>query len=184
MRFFFLRKKTWTPDMGVTAETKLSDIGPFIEYIKSEARERLKNAAHERYCDPAGITVGELIELMHGRFDIIDLYDRNDPDMTALQYFWLESFRDMSEKLKRTLDVLKPPQPDGSARFSQACRPMTMEESMLIFCREYFQLHSFDEARGIYLSDFLLAKKDRYNQAAYEKARLDYQKLQNQSKKR
>lgn len=184
MKFFFKRRKPWTPKDGVTNETKFAEIGPFLEYFKEDTREELKRAAQVRYGDPAGMTVGEFIAISHGDFSLIDLFDKNDPDMTALQYFWLESFKDMAEQMKKALDVLKPPQPDGAAQFSQACRPMNMEESMLLFCREYFQLHSFNEARDIYLSDFLLAKKDRYNVAVFEKSRSDHYKLKHQNTKK
>ena len=53
---------------------------------------------------------------------------------------------------------------------ASVCYPVEFGESLLLFSREYFQLHSFKEASNINLADLLIAKKDAYNKAAFERA--------------
>lgn len=179
---FFKRRKIWTPDAGVTFETKMSDLAPFNDYLKPSTVAELKKAAEGSYGDPWGMTVGELLTFMRGDFSAIGV-SRSDTDMKVLQFYWIESFREMAEALEKTFKALQPPQPKGAVEFSKACKPMTFEESSLVFLRDYFHLHTFEEARRLPISDLLLAKKDRYNQAAFEKARSDYYERQRQSKK-
>ena len=52
---------------------------------------------------------------------------------------------------------------------SKNCYPTEFAESMLIFSRSYFGLHSFKEATHITLGDFILAKKDSYNSTVFQK---------------
>lgn len=57
-------------------------------------------------------------------------------------------------------------------------------EGMLVFVRQYFGLRSFSEAEKVTLADFLLAKKDSYINATFQRNLLDVQKKEFNAKTR
>ena len=85
---------------------------------------------------------------------------------------WLDEFISAAEGL-----TLKPTPKQIAA--SSGCRPVTFEESVYFFMREYFGLSSFDAVRDLTVSDYLLAKKDTYNKQVVERALLNRVKNDN-----
>lgn len=175
------RVHIWTLDEGVDKDTKMAFLAPFLEYLKEDTRKQLKEAAVAVYGDPWSKELGILFDGIRGKFPEYIMPSKPE-DLTVLQYFWLEAFKDMVEALLRTLEKLRPPQSKDAAAAMKACRPMSFEESTLVFCREYFGLHSFSEVRDLTISDLLLAKKDRYNTAAYERARAELMERRQKTK--
>lgn len=182
--FAKIRRKPWTLDKGVTDKTKFYEIAPFIEFLKESTTKELKRAAEAKYGDTWGITLGQFIEFSKGNFKSIG-FDRERPDeLTALQYFYIAAFKDMAEGFTKALEALRPPQTTEAEEAAKACKKMSFEESMLVFCRDYFGLHNFNDARSLQIADILLAKKDRYNHVAFEKARADIHERLQKAKKR
>lgn len=79
---------------------------------------------------------------------------------------WVEEFISVAEEL-----TLKPTPKQIAA--ASGCRPVTFEESVYFFMREYFGLQSFDAVADLPVSDYLLAKKDTYNKQVVERATLN-----------
>ena len=56
-----------------------------------------------------------------------------------------------------------------SIRVSQGCLDYAFDESVYVFCRSYFNLHTFADVDKLKVADLILAKRDAYNQAVVER---------------
>lgn len=185
MRLFakFRKRHAWTLDQGVTENTRFADIAPFVDYLKPTTRAELKKAAEVKYGSPWALTLGNFFDCIKGNFQVIGAKTYEPVSLLALQYFWVEAFRDFVESLTATLDQLKPPAPKDAEEAAKACKPMEIEQGITVFCREYFGLHRFSDVRGLYISDLLLARKDVYNKAAFNMARSAIEERKRKAKK-
>lgn len=170
--------------MRVTDKTKYLDFAPFVDLVDESSEAELKKAAEARYGDMWTITIDQFGEYAAGDFSRIGVNTDTDfsfwqkvgivlhvykPGMTVLQYYYILRFGDFVGELVKTLDALKVPQDAREKKASERCRQMTFQESILVFVRNYFGLHSFADAGQLTLADFLIAKKDTYNKAVFEK---------------
>lgn len=159
--------------MQVTEKTKFAEIAAFAPYFDQSSIESLKSAAERKYGTPWALTLGQFFQVADGDYSLVGIDFTQPNKITALQYYWMESFKDMSMKLKKAVDSLSvEPTPDAKAA-SVGCRKMTFQESVKVFCREYFGLHSFRAVDDLTLDDFLLARKDSYNKSIFEKGMAD-----------
>lgn len=168
--------------MQVTESTKLFEIGAFLPFIEQSSVKDLKSAAERLYGNPWGLTLGEFFAYSEGDYSGIGVDFGHADQITALQYYWMESFKDMCKTLNQSLTALSvAPTPDAK-KACVACRKMSFQESVKVFCREYFGLASFREVDDLTLDDLLLAKKDSYNKAIFEKGMAEIHKQKTQSK--
>lgn len=162
--------------MQVTEKTKLSEMGAFLPYIEQSSIKELKNAAEGLYGSPWGLTLGEFFTCSEGDYSRIGIDFAHPEEITLIQYYWMMSFKEMCEALNSALTKMSvAPTPDAREA-SSACRKMTFRESVNVFCREYFGLTSFRAVDDLTLDDLLLAKKDAYNKAIFEKGMAEIQK--------
>lgn len=168
--------------MQIDDTTLFSDVAHFIPYLEQSSIKDIKSAAERKFGTPWGLTIGELFTCMDGEFGIIGVDKRHPETLTAFQYYWMESFKDMCESLSKTLNALSVEQSADAKQASAACRPMGFQEGIKVFCREYFGLHSFGAVGALTLDDLLLAKKDQYNKAIFEKGMAHILSLKNKKK--
>ena len=154
--------------MNITKETSYTDFAlEEEEFIDEETEDKIIEASKEVYGDYYDLTIENLIDFTTEGTDAYD--ELMDEKITVFRVYW---FKGLSEFLKTYLNLLKnfvvKESPEESIA-SKACYPVEFGESLLIFAREYFGLHSFKEASQITLSDLLIAKKDAYNKSVFEK---------------
>lgn len=154
--------------MNITKETPYYDFVEEEEFIDEETVQSIIEASKEVYGDYYELTIENLIDYTKENTDAYDELMNNN--ITVFRVYW---FKGLSEFLKTYLNLLKnfavKESPEESIA-SKACYSVEFGESLLIFAREYFQLHSFKEAANINLADLLIAKKDAYNRTVFERA--------------
>lgn len=153
--------------MNISKETLYYDFVEEEEFIDKETVQSIIEASKEVYGDYYDLTIENLIDFTEEGTTAYD--ELMDEKITVFRVYW---FKGLSEFLKTYLNLLKNfvvKESPKESMASKACYPVEFGESLLIFAREYFNLHSFKEASQITLSDLLIAKKDAYNKAIFEK---------------
>lgn len=153
--------------MNITKETLYYDFVEDEEFIDKETEDKIIEASKEVYGDYYDLTIENLIDFTKEDTDAYDELMNNN--ITVFRVYW---FKGLSEFLKTYLNLLKNfvvKESSEESIASKACYPVEFGESLLIFAREYFNLHSFKEAANINLADLLIAKKDAYNKSVFEK---------------
>lgn len=155
--------------MIVSRETKYDDKFIALEKVfETGEKKRLRAAAVKDMYGDAGfwsLTIGEMFALMDG--DVRSLM-QHDGD-TVYDVYRCKAFEKFADDFVRCVDALTLKATAAERANTQGCKAMTFKESTLIFVRRYFGLHSFIEAEGITLADYIIAKKDDYNASVVER---------------
>ena len=152
--------------MRVTEQTRYDEqFAAAEEYLTDKGKQALRDAAVELYGDPWQLTIGEFVAVSQN--DLSRLGDLTRP--TVLQKYWIEAFHAFAEELTKALDALKMPQDAQEMAAAECMRKVSMAEGMLVFARSYFGLHSFAEAEKVTMLDYVIAKRDKYNSAIYQR---------------
>lgn len=139
------------------------------EYIDERQRRELYERAQEHIGKHYGeLTIGEFFGCLRGDFSAIGAGERWQ-DVTQGQYIWAMGFASFLDDLTGTLARLTPPMTPEQKAAQAACLRVGFEESVLVFVQQYFGLHSLREAEELTLNEYMIAKKDRYNAAVFEK---------------
>lgn len=154
--------------LKVDRHTTPAELAPFSACITEASRLRIREAAvRDRFGEAGfwGMTIGDLVTVMGG--DDRPLYrsgGRTVYDMAVVEAFkaWMDDFI-------ATLKGLTLPPTPLTAGTTSGTRPNTFEESVYIFCRQYFGLTSFALADRLTVADYLLARKDDYNKAVIDR---------------
>ena len=117
------------------------------------------------------ISVGQFCDLAKG--DVLTLGVADDDRDSLYALYLLKSFARFAETLGDALERMSVPQSEQDKAILRNLPKQTIEEAMLIFVRGYFNLKSFDDATKIKMLDFLIAKKDTYTKAMFEKSRAE-----------
>lgn len=155
--------------MKVTKNTKLVDFQYAVGLITEDSRAELIAQAQGLFGEYWQTTIGNFFAMGKGDFESVGINVTMPQYMTVLQYYYIEGFKDFCETFSTTMDNLKVKQSPEESRAAAACLPMSMEEGMLTFVRAYFGLPSFKAAEQVPLCDFLIAKKDKYNEQVFER---------------
>lgn len=152
--------------MKINNNTKYADFVGVEKYIKPAEKEKLKAAAESYFVSMADLTFGQYWEACNGHPETI-IGDYAEP--TVLQVFWLQRLREFTDELARMLQNMQPPHTAIEMQAAAAMQKCTFAESILIFLRTYFSLQSFHDAEKITIGELLIAKKDAYNTAIYQR---------------
>lgn len=166
--------------MIVTNETRYADFQPTEKYLKPASVDALKKASERAYVGMYELTFGQFLRASGGDFSEV-LGDMSDP--TVLQVYWCKRFADFQAEFG---DALKNTQVQPTADQKQAASGLpqqTFAEAMLTFGRAYFGLHSFAEAENLTLGDLIIARKDVYISAMFERRLQAIQMKKYKSKK-
>lgn len=152
--------------------SKYVDILPFVT---DESRKVLMEQA-AKIRDPYTLTLAEFFACCDSDFGCVVKDTKN---ITTGEGLWLEIFRDFVEDFGKILERLVIPQTPEQKQASSNCLPVEWQEGMLVFVRSYFGLKSFSEAENVTIGDYLLAKKDEYNTAIFQRnmAKIQTQKI-------
>lgn len=158
--------------MKVTETTKYREFLQFEGYVIPESVQALKQAAERKFKPCHLLTIAEFWGVSAGNYELLG--DMTDP--TVLQVYWMLRFKEFCEAFTKTLEKLQPPQTPEQAQAASGTVEIPPQQSMLIFVRDYFGLRSFAEAEQCTLNEYILAKKDKYNQAVMQHNYLNLQK--------
>lgn len=152
--------------------SKYVDVLPFVT---DESRKSLMERA-AKIRDPYTLTLAEFFSCCEGDFECV-IKDQNNP--TTGEGLWLEMFRGFIADFGKILERLVITQTPEQKKASANCLTVEWQEGMLVFVRAYFGLKSFTEAETITIGDYLLAKKDEYNTAIFQRnmAKIQTQKI-------
>lgn len=141
------------------------------DYLKADAREQIKSAALERYGSYHELTIGRFSECLDGDFSrAVGEYHTGRIDGTWLQVYWMRGFIDFAKEYTETLKKLSPAMDADEERAASGLLDTTLIESILVFARNYFGMHSFSETENkITLGEILIAKKAVYNETTFRK---------------
>lgn len=158
--------------MKVTNDTLWLAFAPCVEYLKQGELDKITKAAPNAVIGNGGyyvLTIAQLAAIINHN-DVSVIVDKDEDDYTVYEYYTIQGLRNWFELFVKQVEKLTIPTTAQEREASQACHEVTFIESLLLFAREYFSLHSFREAEEMTLADVLLAKKDAYNKAAFQKA--------------
>lgn len=141
---------------------------PFANLVKDEQMDELRQAAVRDKFGDAGfyaMSVGDFTSVLSG--DVRPLMQSGG--RTVFDACRVEAFRLFVDELAATLKRLTVPPTAESMKLNAGTMPSEFTESVYLFCRSYFNLHSFEAADKLRLSEFVLAKKDDYNRQVVER---------------
>lgn len=164
--------------MIVTNATKYADFQHTEKYLKNAAVDDLKKAAERAYVGMYELTFGQFLRISDGDFSVV-LGDMSEP--TVLQVYWAKRFADFQKEFGDALKSTQVQPTPEQTRASNGLPKQTFAESMLTFGRAYFGLHSFREAENLTLGDLIIARRDAYISAMYERRlqRIQMEKYKN-----
>lgn len=156
--------------MTITSKTLYADFEQYESVLTEESVQELKQAAQDYFKPCHLLTIDEFWGLLRKDFQLLG--DMKNP--TVLQVYWCKAWAAFLEQFTKTCEKLSPKDPEADA-IQSGCVQMQPQENMLIFVREYFGLKSFTEAGRVTIGEYVLARKDHYNQ---NKMRKNYEALQ------
>lgn len=150
--------------MKVTAKTLYDDAFICLEpTFEAGEMERLRKTATLVNIGKDGfysMTIGDLLRCMDGDFSPLMKHDGT----TVFDVYCIKDFSVFCDQFVKMVDslTLKPTADDS--KNARGTKKLTFAESLLIFCRRYFGLHSFADVERLTLADYVIAKKDDYNE--------------------
>lgn len=163
------------------------DAAAVLDNMTDESRERVRAAVLQQYGRFEDIRLVDFIAFSNGDFTPYGI-DANKPEeMTVAQYVWLYEFRKFVDLFNKINSGLSIPDTADTRKAKIGQKSMSFAEYLLVFCRDYFGFHTFDEAaERLTVSDYLTAAKDRYNDAIFKRnmARIEQEKLKQQQRRK
>ena len=168
-------------------DTLTFEAAAVVDNLTDESREQVRAAVLQQFGRFEDITLADFISYTNGDYTPAGI-DREHPEnMTVGQYVWLLEFRKFVDLFNKINSGLAVPETADAKKARKGQKPMTFAEYLLVFCREYFGFHTFDEAaERLTVSDYLTAAKDRYNDAIFKRnmARIEQEKLKQQQRRK
>lgn len=155
--------------MKIDRNTKYKDFAPLEPYMSKGEADRIKAAAVRERFGADGfytMTIGDMFAVLAG--DIRPLLLKASPD-TVFAVYLAKAFADFMDTLIANLKRLTLPPTAEQVKHSQGCIPSAFDESVYVFCRNYFGLQGFEAVERLKVADLLLAKKDAYNAAIVDR---------------
>lgn len=143
---------------------KYIDILPFVT---DEDRKLLVEISANSIQPVYEMELGTFFACCNGDFTRV-IKDINNP--STAEVLWCEHFAEFLKTFSSIITKLTIPQTSDQKRASESCLPIEWQEGMLVFVRRYFGLKSFGEAEKVILADYILAKKDDYNETMFNRA--------------
>lgn len=143
-----------------TTAREFAEIEP---YVSDAQRAAIKDAAVRSLFGEAGfygMTIGAMLDAMHGNYKGI----RQDDGNTCFDIMRIEAFADWVDEFLDVVQRLTPKPSPKQMKNAAGTIKMTFDESVYVFCRAYFGLPNFDAVNGLTVGDYVLAKKDDFNQ--------------------
>lgn len=138
-----------------------------LENMDEASAARLQEDAESVYGSPWGLSLRDFFALIEGDFSHIGITKENFISASVRQYIWMKDFRECERSVTELLKAWQVPMTVEAQRASKNCLKMQPKEGVIVFVRKYFNLPNFEATMDIPLSDFILAKKDEFNNALF-----------------
>lgn len=149
---------------------------PLLSGMDEESKNRLIEDAERVYGSPWGLALKDFFALSEGDLTYIGLEKADYIKASVRQYIWMMSFRECVERVTGLVNAFQVPLSDEAKQANEKCLKMGFKEVTLIFVRKYFGLRSFEEAENTTLSNFIVAKKDAFNNGIFQYAMNEIQR--------
>lgn len=159
--------------MRIDSNTLWEEIKDTYDFWSEESKEKVIAEC----CKMHGVedfyllTISQLVQITNGNVSFLMIEDNG----TAYEYIFVLELKNFVENYINILTSYQLPQSQDEKNSSKKCVELSFCESLLIFVKNYFNLHSFEQAEQIRLCDLLIAKKDAYNTAVFEKEMIKIQ---------
>ena len=170
--------------MSIDPTSQASDYLILLDNIDEASMQRLQEDAESIYGSPWGLPLRVFFAILEDDYSHIGIEKRDFINATVRQYVWMKSFRECEKQLSEMLQAWQVPQTTEAQRASAKCLKMQPKEGVIVFTRKYFNLPNFDATMDIPLSDFVLAKKDEFNNALFRYHMEQQQRAKLQQKKK
>lgn len=163
------------------------DAAAVLENMTDESREHVHAAVLQQFGRFEDIKLADFISYTSGDYTPAGIDSEHPENMTIGQYVWLLEFRKFVDLFNKINSGLSIPDTADTRKAKTGQKPMSFAEYLLVFCRDYFGFHTFDEAADkLTVSDYLTAAKDRYNDAIFKRnmARIEQEKLKQQQRRK
>lgn len=159
--------------MKITPKTPYNDEWLDLErFIDDSEKQRIEVAAEKLYLGEGGyysLTLSQFIKLTANNISALDSVPLDLG--TVFCVYFLSGLRRFLERYIKMLETYSVKPTEKEKQASASCCKMSVGESLLIFARGYFGLHSFADAEKVTLDELLIAKRDTYNNIVYERAK-------------
>ena len=147
----------------IDRHTTAREFAEIEKYVSDEQRKAIKEVAVRSLFGEAGfygMTIGSMLDAMHGNYEGI----RQDDGNTVFDIMRIEAFKEWLDEFLSVAETLTPKPTARQVKNSMGTIRLSFDEAVYIFCRSYFGLPNFDAVNELTVGDYLLAKKDDYNQ--------------------
>lgn len=155
--------------MRIDANTKYDDFCMWEPFLVEGQAEAIEKAAVRNRFGADGfwaMTLGDLFETLSGNTKRLTW--GVSPDSVFAVYL-AKAFSAFIEDFIAKLKALTLPPTPEAMRASQGCLNCTFDESVYVFCREYFNLKTFGDVERLKVADLIMAKKDTYNKGIVDR---------------
>lgn len=154
--------------MKITAKTLYRDFIATERIARAEDLKRLKDEAEKAVHLYWALPLEKFLAVCRGDVSAVGI--NPTAELTVINKYWLDGFRDFVETFAQACKAFTPPQTAEGRRAEDACKHYTVEEGLYVFCQRFFGLHSFAEADNITMREIYIAKKATYNDVVSQMA--------------
>lgn len=151
--------------MIVTRDTKYAEFKDFEKFLDDESIANLKRAAEVEFVPMYEMTFVQFLQACEDTTTIIGKKD----NPTVLQVYWEKRFEEFKKEFEEKIKSTNVPPTKEAALAAKDLPAQTFAEGILVFGRQYFGLHNFREAEQLTLGDIIIARKDAYNTAIFQR---------------
>lgn len=152
----------------VNLDQKWSEVAYFYTSNPNAMEEVMKHVeGKDKRFDLLAMTCGELCTLIDG--GVPESLRRMSDNCTLRQYCRLvRSIRDGVRGFMSFLEKTTPPQTPLQRQSATGLIEITMEESVLLTLKSFYNLHSLEDAQRMSVYEYMIARRSEYNRLAAE----------------
>lgn len=162
--------------MKIDPESNFVQYAILLENMDAASRERLEADAESVFGSPWEMKLGDFFAVMEDDWSFFGANKERWYEASVRQFIWLKMFRDCEMRVGELLKSWQVPTSKEAKQASSHCLKMTPKEGVIVFTRRYFGLPNFNAAMEIPLSDFIVAKKDEFNNGLFQYYMAEQQK--------
>ena len=157
--------------MKINHKSKLSKFLPFVDLLTKESEQKLKEEAVRFYL-PNGfwsITLGTFLQAANGNFEVFFAKKFKVEKATVFQYYVIAAFKDFVDEFSNVMSNLSIKPTIDEAQASSNLTKVEFSEGFLVYAMKTFGYKSSKEAEECVLIDFLMRKKDDFNNQLFQR---------------
>ena len=157
--------------MKITHKSKLVHFLPFIDLIEKDSEKALKEQA-TKYFLPNGfwyISLGSFLNAINGNFDGLFGKEFKMQKATVFEYYLIAAFKDFVDEFSNVMSNLNLKPTIDEAQASSNLTKVEFSEGFLVYAMKTFGYKSSKEAEECVLIDFLMRKKDDFNNQLFQR---------------